>query len=372
MINKERVLQQFLQLVQIDSETGAERQICDELIGQLHQLGMEVIEDQSAAKTGHAAGNIVATLPGNTDGPTIFFTSHMDTVTPGKGINPRIEGDYVVSDGSTILGSDDKAGVAAILEGIRVIQETKLPYSCIQVLITAGEESGLVGSKALDLALLKADYGFALDSSGKVGDIIVSAPFQAKMKVIVHGRAAHAGVNPEDGLNAIQVASRAIMRMPIGRIDQETTANIGKIEGGQATNIVCPRVEFLAEARSLVKEKLEQQLAKMQKAITDTSEEFETTIDVDVKWMYPGYKFSKEDLITQKAMKAIKAIGRQPQLKSSGGGSDANVISGYGIPTVNLAIGYEEIHTTNERMPIEELFKAAELVVALSQAVLEE
>nr|WP_245203890.1 M20/M25/M40 family metallo-hydrolase [Ammoniphilus resinae] len=366
------MLQQFLQLVQIDSVTGAERQICDELIGQFQQLGFQVIEDQSAEKTGHAAGNIVATLPGNSSGPMIFFTSHMDTVTPGIGIKPRIEGEYVVSDGSTILGSDDKAGVAAILEGLRVISESKLPHSGIQVLITAGEESGLAGSKALDPGLLKAEYGFALDSSGKVGDIIVSAPFQAKMKVIVHGRAAHAGVNPEDGLNAIQVASRAIMRMPIGRIDQETTANIGKIEGGQATNIVCPRVEFLAEARSLVEEKLEQQLAKMQKAITITAEEFQTAIDVHVEKMYPGYKFSEDDLVTQKAMEAIKAIGRKPQLKSSGGGSDANAISGYGIPTVNLAIGYEEIHTTNERMPVEELYKAAELVVALSQAVLEE
>ncbi len=371
MVNQERLLQEFMELVQIDSETKCEREICDILKKKFLELGMDIVEDDTTSITGHGAGNLVATLAGNTDGPTIYFTSHMDTVTPGKRIQPSIKNGYVVSDGTTILGSDDKAGIAAILEGLRVLKEQNVSHATIQVLITAGEESGLVGAKALDPALLKADYGFALDSNGKVGDIIVSAPTQAKIKAIVHGKAAHAGVNPQDGISAIQVASRAIMRMPLGRIDEETTANIGIIQGGQATNIVCPRVDILAEARSIVTEKMEAQVEKMKQAFAVAAEEFHTQIDVDVEVMYPGFKFGEEDLVTQKAIQAVRQVGREPKLLSSGGGSDANVIAGHGIPTVNLAVGYEEIHTTNERMPIEELNKAAELVVALAQVAVQ-
>lgn len=371
MINQERLLQEFMELVQIDSETKHEREICDVLKKKFLDLGMHVVEDDTTSITGHGAGNLVATLEGNTNGPTIYFTSHMDTVTPGKSIKPSIKDGYVVSDGTTILGSDDKAGIAAILEGLRVLKEQNVSHGTIQVLITAGEESGLVGAKALDPALLKADYGFALDSNGKVGDIIVSAPTQAKIKATVHGKAAHAGVNPQDGISAIQVASRAIMRMPLGRIDEETTANVGIIQGGQATNIVCPRVDILAEARSIVPEKMESQVEKMKQAFAVAAEEFHTMIDVEVEVMYPGFKFGEEDLVTQKAIQAVRQVGREPKLLSSGGGSDANVIAGHGIPTVNLAIGYEEIHTTNERMPIEELNKAAELVVALAQGAVQ-
>lgn len=371
MINPERLLQEFMELVQIDSETKYEREICDVLKDKLTALGLEVIEDDTTSSTGHGAGNLVATLPGNVEGPTIYFTCHMDTVTPGKGIKPSVKDGYVVSDGTTILGSDDKAGIAAILEGLRALKEQNATHGTIQLLITVGEESGLVGAKALDPSLLKADYGFALDSNGKVGDIIIAAPTQAKIKAVVHGKAAHAGVNPESGISAIQVASRAIMRMPLGRIDEETTANIGIIQGGQATNIVCPRVDVLAEARSIVPEKMEAQVEKMKKAFADAAEEFNTEIDVDVQVMYPGFKFGEEHLVTQKAMEAVKRVGRSPRLLSSGGGSDANVVAGFGIPTVNMAIGYEEIHTTNERMPIEELNKAAELVVALVQTAIE-
>lgn len=371
MINQQRLLDEFMELVQIDSETKDEYNICQVLKKKFATLGMEVVEDGAKEKTGHGAGNLIATLAGTVQGPGIYFTSHMDTVTPGKGIKPSIKDGYVVSDGTTILGSDDKAGISAIFEGLRVIKEQQIPHATIQVVITVGEESGLMGAKALDRSLLKADYGFALDSGGKVGNIIVAAPSQAKVKAVVYGKAAHAGVNPEAGISAIQVASRAIMRMPLGRIDEDTTANVGIIQGGQATNIVCPRVDILAEARSLVPEKLDAQLAKMKKAFADAQEESGTNIEVDVQIMYPGFRFGEEDLVTQKAIAAVKKIGRPHQLLSSGGGSDANVISGYGVPTVNMALGYEDIHTTSERIPIEELNKAAELVVALAQTAIE-
>ncbi|TXK87170.1 M20/M25/M40 family metallo-hydrolase, partial [Parageobacillus sp. SY1] len=212
-------------------------------------LGLHVIEDDAAAKTGHGAGNLICTLEATKEGvDPIYFTSHMDTVVPGKGVKPSIQDGYVVTDGTTILGADDKAGLAAMFEAIRVLKEQNIPHGTIQFIITVGEESGLVGAKALDPSLIQAKFGYALDSDGKVGNIVVAAPTQAKLKVVVYGKTAHAGVAPEKGVSAITIAAKAIAQMPLGRIDEETTANIGRFEGGTQTNIVCDRVDILAEA----------------------------------------------------------------------------------------------------------------------------
>lgn len=369
MINQERLLNEFLELVQIDSETKHEAEICKVLKGKLEALGLDVFEDDTTTVTGHGAGNLIATLKGNHKAASIYFTSHMDTVTPGKGIKPSIKDGYVVSDGTTILGSDDKAGLSAMLEGIKVLQEQSIAHGDIQLVITVGEESGLVGARALDPSLIKAELGFALDSNGPVGTIIVAAPTQAKVNATIYGKSAHAGVNPEDGISAIQVASRAISNMPLGRIDEETTANIGRFEGGGATNIVCDQVLIFAEARSLVTEKMEAQVAAMKEAFEKTAKEFKTTAEVDVQIVYPGFKYSEDDLVVQVAQNAAKAIGREAKLSASGGGSDANVIAGFGIPTVNLGIGYQNIHTKQEKIAIEELNKAAEIFVAIVQEV---
>lgn len=366
MVDSQRLLRGFLELVQIDSETKHERNICDTLKQKLSDLGLDVVEDDSAARTGHEAGNIIATLKGTRSNvPMIFFTSHMDTVSPGKAIQPSIKDGYIVSDGTTILGSDDKAGLAALLEALHVLKENYIDHGDIQLVITVGEESSLTGSRAIEQTYIKADYGFALDSNGPVGDIIVAAPTQAKVKVTITGKSAHAGVNPEDGISAIQVASQAIANTPLGRIDSETTANIGQFFGGGATNVVCDRVEILAEARSLRKEKLEKQLHAMETAFKTAAADNGATADVEVQVMYPSYRFSEEDIVVQHAKRAIKKVGRTSRLITSGGGSDANVFSGLGIPTVNLAIGYENIHTTEERIPVQELVKTAELVVSL-------
>jgi tripeptide aminopeptidase len=366
LVQKQRLIEQFIEMVQIDSETGDERAICDYLKEKLSELGLDVIEDGSAAQTGHGAGNLVATLPATvSDAPVIYFTCHMDTVAPGKGIKPSLQDGYIVSDGTTILGSDDKAGIAALLEGLRVILEQKMEHGTIQLILTVGEESGLVGARHLDRSLVKADFGFALDSNGPVGEIITAAPSQVKILATIHGKAAHAGVNPEDGISAIQVASRAISRMPLGRIDEETTANIGKFQGGIASNIVPDRVEILAEARSRNEEKLNAQVEKMVRAFQEAAEEAGAKAEVETKVLYPAFRYTEADKVVQKAVAAVRKVGREPRIGASGGGSDANVIAGFGIPTVNLGIGYEEIHTTKERMPIAELIKAAELVVAL-------
>jgi tripeptide aminopeptidase len=371
LINRERLLNEFLELVQIDSETKYEAAIQKVLKEKLLALGFTVEEDDVAAKIGHEANNLVATLPGTAKGPTILFSSHMDTVVPGKGVKPSVKDGYVVSDGTTILGADDKAGIAAILEGIRTAKENNLPYPTIQVVFTVGEESGLLGSGNMDASLLKADMGFIFDSEGPVGKITVAGAGQYRIITKIHGKAAHAGVNPEDGISAITVASKAISRMPLGRIDEDTTANIGRFEGGKAFNIVSDFVEVWAEARSLVMEKLEEQVKKMTTAYEEAAAEMGARCENQVIFMYHGYKFDQDTPVVKTAMNAVKRVGREPELVKSGGGSDGNHFNGYGIPSVNLAIGYEEIHTKNERMPIEELNKSAELVLAIIQEVLE-
>jgi tripeptide aminopeptidase len=366
MINQERLLNEFLELVQIDSESKYETEIAKVLKQKFTDLGVEVFEDDTAAQTGYGAGNLICTLAGTKDGvDTIYFTSHMDTVTPGKGVKPSIKDGYVVTDGTTILGADDKAGLSVMFETIRVLKEQNIAHGTIQFIVTVGEESGLVGSKALDPSLLKAKFGYAIDSDGKVGNVVVAAPTQAKVKAVIYGKTAHAGVAPEKGVSAITIAAKAIAKMPLGRIDDETTANIGRFEGGSATNIVCDRVDILAEARSIVPEKMEEQAKKMREAFESVAEQMGGKAEVTVDVMYPGFKFGAGDHVVEIARRAAAKIGRSCELQKSGGGSDANVIAGLNIPTVNLAVGYEEIHTTNERMPIEELNKLAEMILAI-------
>ncbi|QTM99761.1 M20/M25/M40 family metallo-hydrolase [Sediminibacillus dalangtanensis] len=367
-VNQERIVEEFLELVQVNSETEHEEEIVEVLRKKFTELGLEVVEDDSKAKTGHGANNLICTLKGNKrEVDTIYFTSHMDTVVPGNNIKPSVKEGYIVSDGTTILGADDKAGLAAMLEAIKLLKENDIDHGDIQFVITAGEESGLVGAKALDISMVNAAYGYAVDSNGTVGDIIVAAPTQAKINAVVKGKTAHAGVAPENGVSAITLAAKAISKMPLGRIDEETTANIGRFEGGSKTNIVCDHVEILAEARSLVPEKMEEQVKKMKQAFEETAAEFGGSVDLDIKVMYPGYKQQAGDHVVEVARRAANSIGRDSQLLESGGGSDANVIAGHGIPTVNLAVGYEDIHTTNERMPVGELVKVAELLTAIAK-----
>lgn len=364
-----RLVEEFLELVQIDSETKHEQVIAPILVQKLEEMGFDVFQDDSHTRTGHGAGNIIATLKGDESIEPIYFTVHMDTVVPGIGIKPEIREDgYIYSDGTTILGADDKAGMAAIFEMARRIKEKNIKHGTIQFIITAGEESGLVGAKELDPALIIAKYGFAVDSDGKVGGIVVAAPFQAKVNVKVFGKTAHAGVAPEKGISAITVAAKAVAQLKLGRLDEETTANIGRFEGGKATNIVCDEVTIFAEARSIDETKLNAQTAHMKETFERVAIENGARAEVEVALSYPGFRVTEADKVVQVAQAAAKAVGREPQLGISGGGSDANVIAGFGIPTVNLSVGYEEIHTTNERMPVQELEKLADL---LEQIIIE-
>ncbi|MEI2396803.1 M20/M25/M40 family metallo-hydrolase [Paenibacillus phytohabitans] len=368
MISQDRLINEFMELVRIDSETRNERRIADVLKEKFSTLGLTAVEDDSQERTGHGAGNLFVTWPADSgvSAPKLLFTCHMDTVVPGQNIKPSLgEDGWITSAGSTILGADDKAGLAALFEAIRVIQEQKLPHGQIQFVITAGEESGLMGARAMDPAHLDADFGFALDSNGEVGAIAIAAPTQARVTMQIFGKSAHAGVNPEDGISAIQVASKAISAMKLGRIDNETTANIGKFAGGGPTNVVCDHVQLDAEARSIVQEKVELQIASMREALETTARDNGAQSEFRSEIIYPAFSFNEHDPVVQLADRAITSLGLTTRLFASGGGSDANVFNGLKVPTVNLAVGYEDIHTTKERIKAEDIVKVASLVVAI-------
>lgn len=370
MIDKDRVITQFVELVQIDSETRNERRIADYLTKKFTELGLDVIEDDSMSRTGHGAGNLIATWKANgINGQEVkpfLFTCHMDTVAPGNGIKPIIgEDGWIRSDGTTILGSDDKAGVAALLEVIQSVNENNVPHGKIQFVITVGEESALIGARAIDASLLDAKYGFAIDSNGDVGTICISSPSRAQIEIEIFGKSAHAGVNPEDGISAIQVAGKVISRMNLGRIDAETTANIGKFEGGGATNIVPDHVKLHAEARSTNQDKLNKQIEEMREAVEAVCRDFNTRAQFNSDIAYPSFLFADDAEVVLKAKKAAQALGLSGDTFSSGGGSDANIFNGLGIPTVNLAVGYEDIHTTAERIKVDDIVKISQFVLEI-------
>lgn len=371
-IKRKRLVNEFIELVQIDSETKYEGEIAKVLKQKFTELGLEVLEDQAKEKTGHEANNLICNLRGNVkEADTIFFTSHMDTVTPGKKVKPTIQDNYITSDGTTILGADDKAGIAVLLETIRTLKENNIDHGDIQFVITVGEESGLVGAKAIDTNLLQAKYGYALDSDGEIGSLIVAAPYQSKIKAKIYGKSAHAGVEPEKGVSAITVAAKAIAQMKLGRIDEETTANISYFHGGKInqTNVVCDYVEIVGEARSLQQVKLKNITEEMKKAFVEVAEQHGGSAEVEIKEMYPGFQLNKDDPVVQIAQQTATQLGFSTKLLKSGGGSDANIFNSHGIPTANLAVGYEYIHTTNERIHIDHLINLTKFVIGIIQNV---
>ena len=364
-INKQRLLNEFLELVQIDSASKDERLMADALKPRLEALGFTVTEDDAGEKIGGTAGNLIAVLEGQKDAPALLFCAHMDRVEPGRGIKPVVEDGAVKSDGTTILAADDVAGIAAVLEAVRTVQAQQIPHGRLEILFTVAEEGGLFGAKSLDAIALQAKAGFFLDMGGPVGTIVVQAPAQKNISATVHGRAAHAGVAPEKGISAILVAAEALTKMKLGRIDEETTANIGLIQGGVATNIIPDRVELKGEARSLDQEKLNRQAEHMAEVIQSTCAAHGVEAEVSISDSYNSFRLTEADYVVQLAVKAAKAMGLEPQIESTGGGSDANIINGYGIPSVILGMGYTNVHTTDEAIPIDQLEAAAQYVLQL-------
>jgi len=365
MINPNRIIEEFMEMTKIDSETKNERKFADYLKAKLKDLGLEVFEDDAGSKIGGNAGNIIATLPGKIDGKKILFSAHMDTVQPGEGVQPVLVDGVIKSQGDTILGADDKAGIVAILEMLRVIKEESLEHGPIQILLTIAEEGGLHGAKNLDPKHLAADLAYVLDSSGPAGHMVIQGPAQNQVEAVVYGKAAHAGIAPEEGINAIQIASRGIARMKIGRVDEETTANIGVIKGGKATNIIPDKVWLEGEARSLNRDKLDKQCRHMEECLLRAADELGGRVEVKIELNYPEISLAEDAEVIAIPKNAAQNLQLPIVLEKTGGGSDANILNGYGIPTLNLGIGMEKVHTTDEFITVENLINNARFLVEI-------
>ena len=372
MINKERILNTFLELVKINSETGYEQTIQPILKEKFENLGLIVKEDNASEQEGLGANNLICTLPSNLSNkqiPKLYFTSHMDTVVPGVNIRPQVKDDgYIYSDGTTILGADDKAGLAAILETIEQINEHNLPHGQIQFIITVGEEAGLKGAKELDQNLIDAEFGYAVDASQAVGTTVVGAPTQMIINTTIYGKTAHAS-KPNQGISAIHIAAKAINKMHLGQIDQDTTANIGKFYGGSATNIVADKVILEGEARSHNDKSLEYQVNHMKETFETTAKELGGKANVEISKSYPGFRRNDSETVTQYAIKSAKTLGLSGKTVIAGGDSDGSIINTYHIPTVILGVGYEHIHTTSERIPVAALNQLTSQLIKIVELV---
>jgi tripeptide aminopeptidase len=280
-------------------------------------------------------------------------------------VTPVIEDGVIRSDGTTILGGDDKAGIAAILEGVRRIRERGVRHGLIQAVFTICEEVGMHGAMGLDYTKVKATRAFILDADGPIGQILVRGPAKDAIHVVVYGRSAHAGLKPEAGISAIQVAARAIDRMKLLRIDDETTANLGQITGGGATNIVTDRVEITAEARSLSNEKLDAQGAHVKACFEEAAREFGATVEVNIERSYAAFSLDEDEPVVRHCLAAMRQLGLEPKLASTGGGSDCNVFNRHGMKAVDLSIGMTDVHTCKESLRIDDLEMTARLVEAL-------
>lgn len=361
----QRLVDQFIAMVRISSPSRKEGDFAAYARKELEALGFSVEFDAAGDQVAGDTGNLIATLAGNKDAEPLMFCCHMDTVTPCNNIQPVIANGVIRSDGTTILGGDDKAGIAAVIEGVRRIRERGVEHGLLQVVLTICEEVGMYGAKGLDYSKVLAKRVYVLDAEGPLGQIAVQGPSKDTIKAVIHGRTAHAGLSPERGVSAIQVAARAIERMQLLRIDTETTANIGTISGGVATNIVAEQVDILAEARSLFNEKLDAQSAHMKACFDHAAQEFGVSVEVDIQRSYTAFKLTETDAVVKQCMDVMHALGLNPELVSTGGGSDCNIFNARGLSAVDLAVGMTDVHTKEESIKISDLETAARLIEAL-------
>jgi len=373
-INRERLAAVFTTLCEIDSPSKNEGRVAAYLKTLFTDMGAEVIEDGSSAATGSDCGNLFVRFPdGGLDKEPVFFNCHMDTVLPAIGVKVKREGEVFTSAGDTVLGSDDKAGIAALVEVMRTLQENNIPYGPLELILTTCEEVGLLGAKALDPESIKAKIGYALDSSG-INRVVVGAPAANHINIRIKGIAAHAGLSPEKGISAIHLAARAMARLRLGKLDAESTANIGLIEGGTATNIIPESVVLSGEVRShnvnLLDEHTKHIASVFQEEIDSWSDpeglvDGRPSIEIAIAQDFPVLKLDRTSAVIKRVETAAASLGRELDYVMAGGGSDANIFNGYGLQCAILSTGMNKVHSTRETITLSDMTSTAELVLAI-------
>ncbi len=375
-IQPERLAKTFIELCEISSPSRHEKGVANYLRDVFTRLGADsIIEDGSAAGTCSESGNLIIRFNGskaNMEG--LFFSCHMDTVQPGEGVQVDRNENIFTSRGDTILGSDDKSGIAAIIEMMTVIAENKIDHGLIEIVLTTCEEIGLLGAKHIDRELITADYGYALDSSG-IDTVITGAPAANKFKIQLTGAAAHAGLHPEQGISAIQVAAKAINAVKLGRLDEVSTANLGIIHGGVATNIIPEQVTIEGEVRSHSAEKLAHYTKEIEEAFTKTVKNWQNDspenqkkpeLSIEVLSEYPAMSLALDSSVITRIKNAGELSGKKLQFVVSGGGSDANIFNGFGLPTAIISTGMDKVHTTDEQLDLNDLLSLTELICTVA------
>ncbi|WP_293728666.1 M20/M25/M40 family metallo-hydrolase [uncultured Phascolarctobacterium sp.] len=361
MINENRLLNEFVELVSVPCPSKDEKAEAEMIMIKLRQLGLEPEMDKTNEKTGGTCGNVWAYVKGNVpDAPVLLFEAHMDSVAPTTGTKVVRKDGVLYSDGTTTLGGDDKVGVASILEAVRALQEDGVAHGDVQLLFTISEEIGCLGVVNLDKSWIKADYGYCMDIGGDLGEITYAAPKLYDIYVTVKGKAAHAGIAPETGVNAIMLSAAALSKLPAyGRIDEETTFNIGLFNAGVGTNIVCPEAKFVIDMRSLNVAKLEALKDSTIALIKETVEAGGGQVEFDVVEGCPAVEMEKDHPCIQLAQRAAEKLGYPVELKTTGGCSDGNYLCGYGLPCALLATGMSNVHTTEEYLKESDLYGTA-------------
>lgn len=374
MVNRERMIEHVLSLIRIDSESRHEKDVALKLKSELESLGAQTHIDDADKETGSNTGNVIAFFKGTQSNAAPFLLSaHMDTVVPGKGIRPVRSAKAIKTSGDTILGGDDKTGLSVVMEALRTLKEKNLPHGDLEIVFTVCEEIGLLGAKAVDPKRLRSKDGLVLDSEFAT-ILTTQGPAAVRIETTIHGIEAHAGVCPEQGLSAIKVAADAISKMKLGRIDKETTANIGVIEGGLATNIIPNRVHLKGEARSLDVQKLKAQIRQMTGCLTEASKKnilrkngkkITAKIDSEIGNDYFRLDLKNNAPVVRLALQAAKELGYSLKPGSTGGGSDANVYNRCGIRAANLGSGMRDIHTVKEWIDLDDFERSANLVLKI-------
>ena len=364
------VTELFLELAALRSPPGEERAVADVVLRYLRDLGLEPDEDDTGPKVGSTMGNVYVRLEPTAEGTPLFFCAHLDTVPPDGELRPVVVDGVVRNAGGTILGADNKSAVVAMLEGTRRILAENRPHAGIELLFTSKEEVGLIGAYAFDGDRLRARLGYVYDQAAPIGEIILGAPWSQSMQVRFHGRASHSGMFPEEGRSSIAAAAKAIADLRLGRVDEDTTANVGTITGGTATNIVPEWCTFVAEARSQDEGTLKEIVQEMLDACAFAATAGDCEVETELRKSYVGYRFKQSDDVVTLAARALERCGYTPTYALSGGGADANVFNERGRRCVNLANGMTDIHTPDEHIAVEDLERMVDVTLALVEEAL--
>ena len=364
MINENRLIETFLTLVKIRSESKFEAEIAKKVEEIFANLGFSSEFDEAHKNFGGNCGNMIIRIDGDKSKEAILLSAHLDTVVAGGEIVPVIENGVIKSSGNSILGADDKAGISAIIEVISVLKERKISRPPIIVALSVAEEIGVLGAKFINLSEKDAKFGVVLDTSGEIGTIVKEAPFHDNFTIKIHGKSAHAGIEPEKGINAISLAGELLKTLPTGRISQNSSANLGTISGGTADNIVPNLVKITGEIRSTDLEKIREIGEIYKKSVANFNETHNNCAEILTEREYNGYTLGENSEILQKLSQAAKKIGKTPKIISTGGGSDANFFNEKGIPTSVISCGMANVHTHSEYIKIVDLVDCAKMLLA--------